>query len=253
MLDSGSAFPAQASPGGRPSPIRRMALVFIRPTEAFRGLLHDRWSWLTPAILISTWMSLAPQVLYDLQYERQQAALESLIEHGVLNEEQAHQAQQRIADDAEDRGPVRVIQQVLLSVVSSLAFRFLLPSALLLAGLRFALGRSVRFPTVLAVLSYSALPAALREIIRTPLQYAKGSLDVYFGPAAWVGHTRTLGAYALGMLDLFDLWVLVLLTVGLAEVGGVSRGRAAALVVPLWLVFVLLRLGIKASPFGSAF
>ncbi len=253
MVDSGAEYSGTLGPDGRPGPLRRIVLVFTRPAEAFRGLVDDRWSWWVPAVLVSALMTLAPQAVFDLHHERQQAALESLIERGILNEDQAHEARQRIAADAAQRGPLQVGQQALLGLVSSLAFRFILPAALLLAGLRFVLERRVRFAAVLATLSYAALPAGLRAILRTPLQYAKGSLDVYFSPAALVGHTRSFGAYALNMLDFFDLWVLWLLTVGLAEVGGVSRGRAAGLVVPLWLALVLLRLGLRATPFGTAF
>jgi hypothetical protein len=254
MHESGSAFPTQTAPSeAGPGTLRRMVLVFTRPAEAFRGLQQSRWSWLVPATLVCLLMSLAPQFLHELQYERQQATLDALIERGVLSEAQGHDARQRIADDAAARGPGRVAQQVLLGLVASLAFRFVLPAALLLAGLRFVLERNTRFPVVLATLSFAALPAGLREILRTPLQHAKGSLDVYFGPAALVGHTRSVGAYALSLLDLFDLWVLALLTVGLAEVTGAPRGRVAGLVVPLWLVSVLLRLGLKATPFGAAF
>jgi len=253
MLDRDSAPATLGQPDGRPGPLQRMALVFTRPTEAFRDLQPDRWSWLIPALIVSLLMSLAPQFVHDLHYERQQQALESLIERGIVNEDQAQEARQRIADDAAERGVGPITQQVLLGIVSSIAFRFILPAALLLAGLRFVLERRTRFPAVLATLSYAALPAGLRAILRTPLQYAKGSLDVYFSPAAAVGHTRSLGAYALSMFDLFDLWVLALLIVGLAQVGGVSRGRAAGLVLPLWLALVLLRLGLRATPFGAAF
>lgn len=233
--------------------MRRMALVFTRPTEAFRGLAAEPWAWVAPAALVCLLMTVAPQFVYHLHSERQQAALDALIDRGLLTEEQAQEARQRIADDAENRGPAKIAQQVGLGLVGSLAIRFMLPAALLLAGLRFVHASQVRFPAVLGALSLAAMPAGLREIVQAPLQYAKGSLDVYFGPAALVGHTRTIGAQALGLLDVFDLWVLALLVVGLAEVGQVSRPRAAALVLPLWLVLALLRLGLKASPFGAAF
>ena len=233
--------------------MRRMALAFLRPSDAFRGLSAEPWSWAAPAVLVCLLMSLAPQIVYDLHYQRQQVALDTLVDRGLLGAETARAARLRIADDAADRGPGRIAQQVTVSGVTALAFRFILPAALLLMGLRFALASRVGFSAVLGALSLAALPAGLREIVRTPLQYAKGSLDVYFGPAALAGHTRTPGAQALGLLDFFDLWVLALLIVGLAEVGQVSRGRAAALVLPLWLALALLRFGLKASPLGAAF
>jgi hypothetical protein len=75
-------------------------------------------------------------------------------------------------------------------------------------------------------------------------------LDVYFSPAVLTG-TQGLGGFALNLLDLFDLWILALIILGVSTVTGMSRGRAAGLVLPLWGFYSLAKFGLKASPLGS--
>jgi len=54
-------------------------------------------------------------------------------------------------------------------------------------------------------------------------------------------------------LDLFTIWILILLAIGLAAIAGsrkITRGKAATLVVSLWLVWVALRV-LSAMVFGG--
>jgi hypothetical protein len=48
-------------------------------------------------------------------------------------------------------------------------------------------------------------------------------------------------------LDLFEIWSLVLATIGVSIVAKVSRGKAAAAVVGWWLIFVLIGVGFAAA------
>lgn len=47
-------------------------------------------------------------------------------------------------------------------------------------------------------------------------------------------------------LDLFEIWSLVLTIIGVSIVARVSRGKAAAVVVGWWLIFVLIAVGSAA-------
>jgi hypothetical protein len=233
-----------------PDALRRMLLVITQPTAAFRGLATSRLAWLLPALLVALLTVISPQLMPDLLMERQEAMIEDLIDRQLLSEEQAMDARQRLTDQVGDRTTGKVLLQMLLGVVSQVVLRYILPAALLLAGVRFVMEGRAGFSAVLGAVAYSAVPAGIREIIRTPLQLAEGTLDIHFGPAALTG-THTLGGYALGLLDFFDLWIVVLLIVGIATVGPLSRGRAAGLVLPLWILFCLAKIALKASPFGA--
>jgi hypothetical protein len=231
--------------------LRRVALVLTRPSAAFEGLAASRTEWIVPAVLVSLLVVIPGQtVLRPLYLEKQQTVLESYVERGVLTEEQAHEAQRRVQDQTAGRGAVSTILQGLLGLVLQVGLRYALPAALLTAGAAFIMEARARFTGVLGAVAFASVPAALREIVRAPLQLARGSLDVYFSPAVLTG-TKGLGGFALNTFDLFDLWILALLVVGLAQVTGTTRARSAGLVLPLWAVYSLLKVGLKASPLGA--
>lgn len=48
-------------------------------------------------------------------------------------------------------------------------------------------------------------------------------------------------------LDVFEIWALVLTVIGVAVVAKVSKGKAAAVVVGWWVVFVIITAGIAAA------
>lgn len=48
-------------------------------------------------------------------------------------------------------------------------------------------------------------------------------------------------------LDLFEIWSVILTTIGVSVVANVSRGKAAVAVVGWWLIFVLAGVGITAA------
>jgi hypothetical protein len=231
--------------------LRRVALVFTRPSAAFAGLAESRTEWLVPAVLVSLLVVIPGQtVLRPLYLEKQQTVLENYVERGVLTEEQAHEAQRRVQDQTSGRSAVGAILQGVLGLVLQVGLRYALPAALLTAGAAFIMEARARYTGVLGAVAFASVPAGLREIVRTPLQLARGSLDVYFSPAVLTG-TKGLGGFALNIFDLFDLWILGLLVIALALVTGTTRARSAGLVLPLWGVYSLLKFGLKASPLGA--
>ena len=54
-----------------------------------------------------------------------------------------------------------------------------------------------------------------------------------------------LGAF-LGMFDLFNIWMIVLLVIGLSTAYGFSRGKSAALVVTLYLLMSAVGIALSA-------
>lgn len=57
-----------------------------------------------------------------------------------------------------------------------------------------------------------------------------------------------------GSLDLFTIWTVILLIVGLAAIGGskrVTKGKTAGLVISLWVIWILLKVGFASIGFGG--
>jgi len=58
----------------------------------------------------------------------------------------------------------------------------------------------------------------------------------------------------LSSLDVFSIWIIILLIIGLAVIGGsrkITRGKTAALVISLWCLIVLLKVAAAAVGFGG--
>jgi hypothetical protein len=230
--------------------LERLILAVTHPGAAFSGLQHDRFAWILPLIVLTvlTWLPSQVPTIRSLQIDRQQAQMERLLDSGLLSEDQSGEIVEKL-DGLREIGLGQRALRFGLGSVSLLLFRIMLPAILLLVGVRFVMEGRAGFAALMNAVTFAAIPAGIREIIRLPLQLAKGSLDVYFSPAVLTG-TDSVGGYALNQLDLFDLWVLALLIPAVATVGGISPRRAAGLVLPLWAVHTLLKIGYKATPFG---
>jgi hypothetical protein len=91
------------------------------------------------------------------------------------------------------------------------------------------------FARLFHVATWGRLVQVPRLLLWVPLVLARGSGEVYFGPAAFVssdGHSPLFTALA--ALDLFSIWFLVLFALGIKIVLRVSGLRAAVAAVLPW-------------------
>ena len=96
-----------------------------------------------------------------------------------------------------------------------------------LAGLARMDGAKMPFVTALAVVVHATVVLALQQIVATPLHYIQESLT---SPTNVAGLLRvfdegTLAARLFGTIDVFGLWWMWLLGVGLAAAAGKPAGR----------------------------
>ena len=109
--------------------------------------------------------------------------------------------------------------------------------AAVLYGVFSARGRRATFAGTLAVVSHAGVILALRDVVAAPLNYARESLA---SPVTLVSLAGMLDegsplARFLALLDLFVLWWLVVLAIGLAVL---YRTRARAIVVALFGMYL---------------
>jgi hypothetical protein len=108
-------------------------------------------------------------------------------------------------------------------------------------------GNPVAFSRALPVVSYGLLPLALRDLLSLPAAFVSqelspfeaqhlvpSSLAAFLSPAA----AHPLLGLAEG-LDLFALWSIVLVALGMARVAGASPRRALAVVLGLWVSYLV--------------
>ncbi len=234
-----AAGPTESAPP--PSAAAVIASVFYAPAQAFEALrTRPRW-WLALAILVLT--SLAVQLV----------VLRHLDMAGTVRERMEAAARGRAVSEADIERAVEQGQKFapVGAVVGALAAPvvFLFLGGVYFLGLKLA-GSEAEFKPVFATTLHATLPAGVVSSALTALVVAqKGMLT-----ASEIGRAvkSNVGAFlspeapaplrsAAEVLDVFNLWMWVLLAIGLSITGRIPRARAATVVAVVWVGWAGLR------------
>jgi hypothetical protein len=103
-------------------------------------------------------------------------------------------------------------------------------------------GGKGRFRNARAVVAWSMLVGTLGSIIKLPLMIAKGSMFVETSPTLFFRNLEPSDRLYkfLSSFDIFTIWWVVILIVGLAIGYKTTRGKSAVAVVLLWILMILL-------------
>jgi hypothetical protein len=114
--------------------------------------------------------------------------------------------------------------------------------ALVLYGLSSMLQGQGKFKVTFSVLCYSALVTVPALIVKTPLMFARQTAQVQTSLALILPPDAedTFLFRLLANFDIFMIWQLIILTIGLAVAHRISRGKSAGIVFGLWLAWVLV-------------
>lgn len=137
---------------------------------------------------------------------------------------------------------------------------FFLISGLILLGItRGIMSAPIRFKQVFAILCYASVPAIIQTILTIAVMFLKKPEEfnlqnpLAFNPGAFMDPTTTSKfLYAVASaIDVFTIWRILLIAVGLKAAGGrkLSFGGALTAVLLPWIVIVLIR-GALAGVFG---
>lgn len=151
--------------------------------------------------------------------------------------DQQYAAQERFSKYAGIMGAVQMIVSIPLM-------------ALIIGGIMFAIfnalmGGAATFKQVMAVVAHSQFISALAFLVTTPINYAKGamtgstSLAVLFPML----DESSFVARLLGMLDLFAIWWLFVLAIGLAVL---YRRKTSSVATVLFGIYAVIALGVAS-------
>ena len=112
------------------------------------------------------------------------------------------------------------------------------------------LGGEGDFNQALSVTTYAWFPRLIRGVLGAIVMLSKGSFTMYelqnplMSNLGFLFDPKTQPVqYAIGSsLDIFNIWSLVLLIIGLAAMSKFSKAKSAVIVISLWLVVNLLSL-----------
>jgi hypothetical protein len=235
--DSAVATPA---PEPKPNPIQRIIGVFFSPDATFASIAR-RPDWVVPIVLIVV-IALANGILIGSRIDFGAPAREAMAQNKNMTQEQMDRAERMsvsMGKVAKFIGPV--ISVIVLLIIAGV----------LLLTVRL-MGGEGDFKQAFSATCYAWMPNVLQSIIFTIVILAKGATAI--NPQTFPTLVRSNLAFLVDMktqpmafallsaFDLFTIWGVVLLVIGFAYVGRISKTKAAVAVVSLWFVTILFKL-----------
>ena len=111
----------------------------------------------------------------------------------------------------------------------------LLALLLLLVG-NFILGGEAGFRALWFLASLSWAPAIIGGLLRIPLAMARSTIEVTFGPAAFMTNDGSTLYRILSVFDIFDIWRLLIVIVGLQVISRLSSEKAGGGAIAIWVL-----------------
>ena len=217
-------------------PLERIVKIFSSPREVF-VYLKEKPDWLLPAIILAIVMVLSVALLFEpVLKQEQMKRFEESSQAGQMTPEQMEEARKRF------EGGLGLIMSLVGAFVVNVVVFLLLVSGVLY-GIFSLMGGDGKFKQVFSVVSYSSLVGVAATIIRVALMLARGSAEVYTSAALAVPGLATESTLfrLLNSFDIFTIWHVWLVIIGLAIVCGFTTKKAATGVLSLWGLWIVVK------------
>jgi hypothetical protein len=215
--------------------------IFWSPTKVF-DKIRENPKWSLPFVIILIWIALTAAITVMITRNSPEALArqEEIMHDRGMTDEQVEQAMQ-VA-----KGPIPIVAG---GIAGAIFFAIRLMLFALILNLFIPLfGGASGFKQVFAVVSYSALVMIPGSILRLVLTGITKSPFVATSLALLVSNMeRTSFLYGfLGAFDLFILWEMVLVALGISCTNSVKKGNAYTLVFVIWFVSIFIGIGLQA-------
>jgi len=233
---SSTTAAASVAPGPK-SLVARFIGVITEPKETFRSVVaHPKWlTMLALTTLLVAFFSALPmtteagkQAAIDQQVEQRRA-------FGMETSDQAYAQMEKMSGVMPyiTFGMVVVMTPIMAAIIAGILF----------AIFNAALGGEASFKQVLSVLVHAGAVSALSTVFSGIVNYFRGGV----GSAANLGALlpmlpeRSFAANLLGTIDVFLVWYVIVLAIGL---GVLYRRRTQPIAISLFAVYAVIALAI---------
>jgi len=247
MSDATPVVPVSAPQEQPRGTLSRIFGALFAPVPTFRDIAR-RPDWIAPLIVIflASILSvavMAPRLDYDAMREKMEA--QSKKNPNMTAEQQEKAMKIGMA-----------VGKSMMWVAPFFGLGWLaLMGAIYFLGVRLAGGEGT-YVGCLAISLYGQMPLVIRRLLNDVIILTKHSVDpekaqmllrsnlaflteMKSNPAGWA---------ALASLDIFAIWSVILLIIGFAQLPRMTRGRSAAVVITIWVIFTLF--GVGAASFA---
>ncbi len=236
--------PAQLSQESAPlSEGQRLIDTFFAPSKTFTDLRRSA-SWWAPFLLI-----VIVSLLYTYVVD-QKVGFRKVVDNMIqLQPKQADRLErmpvdQRVQVMQQQATITRMISYAIPVIALGIYAVF---AAVLFATLKFAASADIKYKTLFALVVYTRLPELLRGLLAVLSILAGVSGDgfnlenpIAANPGYFIGTDgSTVLRALLTPLDVFSIWTLILIAIGITCISKVKRGTAFAVVFG-WFAFVVL-------------
>jgi hypothetical protein len=233
---------ADQAPPLKPNSFRRIAGVFVSPTETLRGIA-SRPDWIIPLILI-TLLGVAGSLIVAPRLDFATGMRQQFERQGMSEKQQdrAIKLAEKIAGFT-----------MYFSIITTPLFMLAIAGIFMLAFRLF--GGEGGFGQYFAITLYAWLPQTVKSIILTivvsfretvradhlPMLVKSNLSFLVDGP-----NEAPVTSVLLSSLDVFTFWTLFLMVLGYGFASRMKKGTAAGLVVGIWVFIVLARVVLAA-------
>ncbi len=234
-----STDPGQPESGGLVSSFGNAIRVLFSPLSVFESL-DKRPNWLAPLLIcvvvaaLSSWIILNPVTIPE-----QRRQMEERFERQGMTEEQLERATQFF--DSKIMTLIAVLSPVLLIPLAVLVVAGVLHFVCSLI-----LGGQTTYSRTFAVMAYSSMVILPGAIVKVPLQLAQKTTQVHAGlglllstPDASAGFGYRFIYNLLAQIDVFNIWEVILVAVGISVVYKFSRTKSYYTLGVLWIIWLL--------------
>ena len=236
----------QAPPSGM-SEAGRLTGIFWEPKPVFQDLAARPRFW--APLIILTILSM----VYMVSFSRV-VGWESMIGRQMQTNARIQEMPAEQRERAIQQGMAIAVPMAYGGAVVGMALSSLLIAAVLLGVMNLMGGAGLRFRQAFSITCYSFLPSALATILALVIMFLKNPEDfdlqnpLPLNLGAFLSSPDTaawLKAVARSV-DLFTIWVMLLMALGFSTAAGkkLPFGKALTLIVLPWAVFVLISAGL---------
>lgn len=229
MTDLTAATGAPAPPQGL---VARFIGVVVSPQETFRSVAaHPRWlGMLVVVTVIVAVMSALPMTTDAGKEAALRSQVEGMESFGLTVSDQAYEGMRQGITSAPytTAGAILVFSPIMTVIFTGIFF-----------AVFSMLGGEASFRQLMAVMVHAGVITALQQLFTGPVNYFRGAVTSATSLAAllpMVDPTSFLGR-ALAMIDLFLLWYVLVLAIGLAVL---YKRRTQPLAMALYGIYALI-------------
>jgi len=220
--------PQQAKQSG---PIGRMIGVIFSPQLTFQNIARKP-DWLVPFLLVIIVAGIMGYLMQPLILQQNRQVQQEKLEERGMSQEEIDQVLERSSFIKYIIVPAGVVATAANLVITALIWLFI--------G-NIILSSETDFKHVFSVSVYRSIIPVLGGLIKLPIILSKESLNVHFSPAIMMSDELkdTFLYKLLASLDLFNIWMIVVLCIGLAAVYKFKVNKVWPVVVILYAIYYL--------------